>query len=485
MKSNGLLICVVCAFFATTGTVTSAMPQGGIAAGEIDIRSSGAKGDGRTIDGPAIEAAMAKNPRGKFYFPPGTYLLDNSKRVGLHGVYFSGGLHFAPGARLVCTTVSPKVPDCVALSRGTGAVIDGMEIAFAQPTPQDRNSAAGFALHCMFQNNLRASNIRIDGSSGAGLSDENGMDDVFTHIVIKNTSADGFTSVNSKNTHLSDLTVDVALDDGLSMINYENHPDNRGFIGNNIKVSHGAARGIAVLGQSDVQITNFSVNQTCSAGVQVFDDFPFKTRRPDNVTFSNGEISGAGRYTNEHYPCKNAEANGSGMHYIAADDVHFDHVKITDSAGPAIAGNMGPTGPDSKSVSISNMEIIGAPTGADRPKVGGVMIFKTNHLELSKISVTNASGGFFVSRNGDVKASDLSAKNVKGFLHRSYDFEGNDKVTGERLVTSDDQETPTGEGFYEDNKSPSTFKSVEAHIAKGQLQVHKSATTTMEVVSKH
>ncbi|HMF76531.1 MAG TPA: hypothetical protein VK604_12790 [Bryobacteraceae bacterium] len=465
-------------------TASRAQTAEGIVSGEIDIHSAGAKGNGTTVDGAAIEIALLKNPHGKFYFPRGIYLLDNSNRGGLSGRTFSGSLRFAPGAILKCTDVGPRSRDCVGFSRGSGLTIDGMEIDYAQPTPQPRNHAAGAALHTMFQTGMKVSNLRIDGSTSAGVYSEMDVDSEFSNISIKNTTADGFSVVNGKNTRLSNLTTDVTMDDGLSIINYASNPDNQGFVGTNIKVSRSAARGITVPGQSNVQVSNFSVSQTCAQGVLIFNDLSFKTRTPDNVKFSQGEISEVGAYTNERYPCKNQQTNGIGIHYIAAGSVSLDHIKITGSTAGALAGNTGPTSHATASASISDIDIAGPPLGTNGAKVGGVVIYKTGRLVMSKISLQNASGGFFISHNDDVEATDLSAKDVKGYLHRSFDFENNGKVQGNRLITTDDQDTPTGNEFVDfNNKEPASYRGVEAHIAKSSLKIEKGSNSTVERVT--
>ena len=78
-------------------------------------------------------------------------------------------------------------------------------------------------------------------------------------------------------------------------MNYLSAPDRTGGQATNITVRNSAARGISVVGQSLVRISDFRIENTSSSGVLCGQDSFWKTRIPTGVQFSSGHIWAAGR----------------------------------------------------------------------------------------------------------------------------------------------------------------------------------------------
>jgi hypothetical protein len=416
----------------------------------------------------AIETALRQKAGSKLYFPPGTYILDNLTHPGLLVEGFNGTLVFAPGALIVCTTATSAAQDCVKVQDEIGLGLEGLHISYrggTLPLPRAHPAPRGMALRFWHATGVNATNIRIDGSTNVGVFVDESRDCKFRSVAVSNTSADGFSSVNSGNIQLTDLTTRTTMDDGLSIIRYAGKANNTGFEGSNIRVFDSAARGITVPGQEDVTISNFAVNNTCAQGVLIATDGSYHTRRPENVKISQGSILGAGFYTHLQNPCMSPTSGGIGLQYADAGDIAVDHVTITMSRAQAVAGGQGPNSPQSGHVVLNDIRVFGE-------NGGGIAIYQTKQLEIYDASINNAHGGFFISNNGDVIAKNLATKNVKGFLNRAFDFEKNNSVeaTGIRIV--DTQQTPTSNVFVDTrNVHASVYGEVRFAITNGTLKL--------------
>ncbi|MFL9610280.1 hypothetical protein ACKF11_09380 [Methylobacillus sp. Pita2] len=116
------------------------------------------------------------------------------------------------------------------------------------------------------------------------------------NIQIWDTWADGLHFANCNNPIALDYSCLNTGDDGLAFVNYGKHPDASGGYANNIVVNGSYARGIAIIGQSNVTVERFYVNGTSGAGVKIGAESYYKTRIPSNITIKNGVIENAGQF---------------------------------------------------------------------------------------------------------------------------------------------------------------------------------------------
>jgi hypothetical protein len=445
----------------------------------VDVRTLGVRGDGVTSDSMAINSILRQRPTGKFYFPAGNYILENLTVPGIYGDGFSGTLTFSPQSVVRCTSADSRGRSCVELRNGVGLILKGLHITFNGPLPLPRGHLAehGAALVFVNERGAEVSEIKIDGSTNGGVFVSSSLDCKFRDISLSNTSADGFSSVNSGSIELTNLTTKGTGDDGLSVISYMGKGNYSGFKASNVHVSDSAARGITVPGQSNVVISDFSVDNTCAMGVLVTTDTFFHTNTPDNVTFTHGNIANAGHYSSPQNPCKAPKVSGIGLQFSNTGDVTIDDVKITGSLAAAIAGGQSPTGPASGHVVLGNIQVSGE-------NGSGVIIYSAKKLDLSDISIEDANGGFWIANNGDVTAKNLTTKNVNGHLNRSFNFEKNNSVAAGNSHIIDTKPTPTGDTFVDTgNTKPSMYYGIKADISNGTIKLKTDPASKVISVS--
>jgi len=76
-------------------------------------------------------------------------------------------------------------------------------------------------------------------------------------------------------------------------LNYASGPNNSGGLASNVVVRNSATRGITVVGQSDVIVSNFLVDTTVDAAILCTEDTTYNTQIPDRVVFRNGKNTGS------------------------------------------------------------------------------------------------------------------------------------------------------------------------------------------------
>jgi hypothetical protein len=106
--------------------------------------------------------------------------------------------------------------------------------------------------------------------------------------------ADGVHFANCRDATIYNLETSDTGDDGLAFVSYNNGAAHGGGIAQRIKVNNSRTRGIAVVGQSNVRVADFSVDTTGSSGIYCAYEKSYRTRVPANITFSDGLIRNAG-----------------------------------------------------------------------------------------------------------------------------------------------------------------------------------------------
>lgn len=208
------------------------------------------------------------------------------------------------------------------------------------------------------------------------------------NVAIWDTWADGLHFANCNNSIVMDYQSTNTGDDGLAFINYSTHPDAKGGYAKGVTVNGSLARGIAIIGQSNVTIDDFKISNTSGPGLKIGAESFYKTRTPSNITIKNGVIVNAGNW------CE-AKPNGHGFYVENAEgEIVVDNleIKTTRIHGVGIAkfsGNLRLKAITIEDVPSSGMTL--EANNADLEKIEFKEIGKTP-IHFSKIGRATVSG---------------------------------------------------------------------------------------------
>jgi hypothetical protein len=384
----------------------------------ISITDLGAHPDGSSAieTTAAFRTAFGARSSGLIRIPPGRYLVDNSSGP-LTASNFSGELRFEGNAVLVFTNSSKAG---MLFDGGTGARIYGFKGDYVSP-PVSRNSP---------QEELKLSgtvdtvltDTLVKNSPAAGILFYDCIRPKVTNAVVLDSFADGLHFANCQDAEVTNLTTVNTGDDGLAFLNYSAYPDKTGGLAHNIHVLNSRARGITVIGQSNVTISNFTIRNTSVSGVLCAEDTNFKTRVPSNVRFSNGLIENAGALTP-------LSGNKYGIEFNGQISCSFSDIDVLNAAGSGVSG----TAPEG-SVRLSNISVKGSRSGL------GFNFYKTAAVEISNSAAANIpSYGFMFNRCGRVQAEGLTATATAQTdpLQRSIWFENGKTVLASNLTIAE------------------------------------------------
>lgn len=252
----------------------------------VSLRAFGARGDGATDDAPALIRALGRGSARAIRVPAGTYLLSNPIDV----VDFHGQLLFDPGALFVFRDVSASG---LSFQGGTGAAISGYRARW-RAYPKVRLNYGGALA---FGRAVRPVVIGcvIENSPVTGVQFDECVQPCLEEAEIGHTLADGIHLANCADAEVANVRTNDTGDDGLAFVSYRSKPAFRGGRARNVSVRNSKARGIAVPGQSDVEIVDFHVDNTSAAGIYVAHERNWNTRRPEGVAFRRGRVDNAGQ----------------------------------------------------------------------------------------------------------------------------------------------------------------------------------------------
>ena len=243
----------------------------------------------------ALEAAM-EGTANDISLPPGDYKIYNTGRyedgsfvAPLTVENFSGSLTMREGARLVFVNKTRGI----IFRGGTGARFHNLSSAFVD-RPGKRVGAQELFQFSHTVDTL-VNGAEIDGSAAAGILFDQSYRPIVKDAVIRNTMADGLHFANSQDARAEYITAENVGDDGLAFLNYGGREDLFGGFATDITVKGGLARGITVIGQRNVEIQNFYVENTHTNGVHVAQEDAYNTRIPSNVYVHDGEVQRAGK----------------------------------------------------------------------------------------------------------------------------------------------------------------------------------------------
>lgn len=387
--------------------------------GYTPISEAGAWGDGIRDDLPAIARFLNDNPRSRVFFPPSDYMLAGT--LDLRG--FSGKLSFAAGARLVFGDSSR----CGVLLRGGhGAVLSGYRSVF-WPAPQRRINRAP-ALWLSACADASVDNARIENSAGAGIICDECVRPSVSRALVTDTWADGIHFANCDEPRVTHSRTERTGDDGVAFVSYRSKPGHRGGYAQFIAVRDSGARGIAVVGQSDVSILDFEVDTTSVSGLYCARETYYDTRIPDNVTFSRGSVRAAGTLAPP-------SGNRFGIEVFHAAAVAISNVVVTRSFDRGISV-LSPAG----SIDLSAVTI-------ERPRRGSGAEIVARRVSINRLNAEECQGyGLFVADSHDVQVRNVRAHNVakSDKLHRAVWFEHNQTLDVDGVTITDGASQATG-----------------------------------------
>lgn len=219
--------------------------------------------------------------------PPGDYRYDNSDDTQVKG--FKGSIRMREGARLVFTAQNRGIK----FQGGTGQYLRNWTTVLPNPIRGTRSPNTVFAA----TTGTVVDGGSINGAVSAGMIFFTSLEPKVSNFQVSNTGRDGLNFSNSRNPRAQNITTNHTGDDAVVFYNYESGPDLAGGYAGNITVTDSyKARGIAVVGQDNVIVENFTVDRTHGPGVYVAeeDNRLYQMREPSNVIVRKGTVTRAG-----------------------------------------------------------------------------------------------------------------------------------------------------------------------------------------------
>lgn len=222
---------------------------------------------------------------------PGDYRIDNSGPPFLQIRDFAGALVMQPGARLVFT--DPTAPG-IQFRGGTGALLRGVAATYASRPTGRHAPALGFVQ----TTDTRIEQLTLTLSAGIGLLFSECHRPSVHGADISDTAADGLHLANCQQAQVRELRTRRTGDDGLAFVNYGARPDlEGGHTATDITVTDSGTRGITVIGESQVTISDFTVNGSYNSAIRVSYEPHLGThgsRHPHDVTITDGHLDRCG-----------------------------------------------------------------------------------------------------------------------------------------------------------------------------------------------
>ncbi|GAB3411625.1 hypothetical protein [Flindersiella endophytica] len=355
-------------------------------------------------------------------FPPGDYRIDNSGSF-IVLLNYTGQWTMQAGARLVFTDPTRRGLN---FQGGTGAVFSNLVATFTT-LPTVRQPDSQEIVIFLETTDTQVNGANINGSAGAGLLFYHCARPRATNIRITNTMADGLHFANCQDGYADEVWTTNTGDDGLAFVNYAGGPAYTGGFASDITVESSKARGITVIGQSDVTIDHFGVNWSAVSGLKVGYESSYNTRVPTNVRFQNGFVYNGGALAGGQ------SGNTFGIEIDSAGEVFFSNVDVDRPGSRGVSSNASAT------VHLTDVVVTNAPSAGFNLQ-GGTFL-----LDLLQATDTDDLG-YFVSDATRLQYGTLTARRTSktATLHRAFDFERNAVVAGTHLYVVDDQATATG-----------------------------------------
>lgn len=255
----------------------------------LDVRSFGAVGDGRTDDTAALQRAIAALGQGdRLTFAAGaTYLHAEVLKVSTPGVQLTG--------RATLEATEEKA-SAVTIDADDVAV-DGLTFA-VRDTTRRWSSDDQDKVHLGRHTGIRLREVTVTGAAAAGILVAGSDHFVLDHVSVRDTRADGIHLTRGAHDGqvIAPVTRDTG-DDGVAVVSYEQDgPPCARISVVAPHVSGSRARGISVVGGTDVTYSAIDVQDSAAAAVYIAaEGEPYFTTAPERVRVTGGRIRGANK----------------------------------------------------------------------------------------------------------------------------------------------------------------------------------------------
>lgn len=451
----------------------------------INVRLSGAWGDGQHVDGPLIQEIIDSNPNGFIYLPPGLYKLDNASAnvTGLTFQNFHGHFFMFNGARLLCDNATTSAGQCVQITSSSNATFDNLRIGYTDESglPLSRQNATSNALLVTVSTNIVFTNTNVEASTGSGfwISNSNQIQ-LNGGTFVYNTAADGLHFENTGSSSVTGYTADNTGDDALGVTNIATINPNCGLTASNIRVNNSHSRGIAVAGACSATFSNFAVDMTANSGIASTQDPSIASRIPTDIHFSNGVVSRAGQYTTTVDGSKDcvdiADSTNSSVSGVTctapvgdgvfvfgnANNISVDTVVVNE------AGSAGFQAAGSTNVSFTNDVTRSA-------AAGGYSLQQVSQGVISgSYSCSSVGYGFYHSRSSGITESSLQSYDDGQGNSRVWwaeQMSGTISLNGINVANDIAQPQPLVIGGWDNPPQSVTINNVQSEILYGTLVV--------------
>lgn len=255
--------------------------------------------------------------------PSGIYHFRNPLELRL----FDRSVVFEPGARLIGLRENESG---LVLDGCRNVSISGLNLAWLRASPRRTGFDAGVLVRKSVGVSVHGCVVR--GGPCAGVLFTRCEIPVVEDVFVSDTKADGVHFANCLNPIARRIETENTGDDGLAFVNYAKFEAHHGGYAEDILVSNSLARGIAVVGQQNVTVDRFEIRSTAVSGIYIAHEYSYDTRRPSNVTFSNGVVELGGQINVRR-------GNKYGAEIVRAADVSLVNIRVLRSRGPAVSAN--------------------------------------------------------------------------------------------------------------------------------------------------
>jgi hypothetical protein len=255
-------------------------------ANAVRVEDFGAVGDGRTDDTAAVQKAFdSVEPGGAVLLEQGrTYAVDDVLTLAVRGaVLTGGGTLLATDEERSSLTISAD-----------DVVVQDVTLTI-EPTSRRFDAFEQQRLRLDEHSGVVVRDVTVEGSAAAGIYVYGTRDFVLHGVQVSDTRADGvhITAGASDGEVLQPVVRDVG-DDGVAVVSYAQDGDPCARIRVESPVVEGTdARGISVVGGTDVTYTDIEVSGTAAAGVYVAAEGSYDTASVDGVRVEGGSVTDA------------------------------------------------------------------------------------------------------------------------------------------------------------------------------------------------
>lgn len=311
-----------------SGKASAASVQYAKPANSISVTAYGAVGNGKKDSLASFNKAIkaARNQGKTLYVPSGNFLLSGVLNVT--GVQIVG----AGAERSILTSTNPE-SGSINL-KGKGPSLQNLTHVYANTGKRDGADSKN-SVTVLGASDFSILNIRIVGAGTAGiLVRDEAADGIISGNLIKNTKADGIHLTDgSQRIKVENNTVKQTGDDAIAVVSYRKDPGVTSdiVIRTNTVGYSSKARGISVVGGSEVTIEKNKINNTEMAGIYIAVEKHWNTRDVKKVTVNDNTIVKTGTRPTDDHPNVLVFADQGSI-----DEVRFSRNIISDSANAGI-----------------------------------------------------------------------------------------------------------------------------------------------------